>query len=106
MLIGEEKDFDTNHLIEKINSIINKKDSLSKIPLDIIDIEKDILNVLTEYEEHRLIDNIGRGLRILRVHVTFDLDSFDQYLGDFINRLKEFGEVISTLPTQDPSKEG
>jgi two-component system chemotaxis sensor kinase CheA len=106
ILILEEEEFDTNHLIEKINTIINRKDSLSKPSLDIIDIERDILNVLTEYEEHRLIDNIKRGLRVLRVHVTFELDSFDQYLGNFINRLKEFGEVISTLPTQDPSKEG
>ncbi len=74
-------------------------------PLDELDIDPEMLNVLTEYEEHRLIENVRRRRRIFMVHAKFDLLTFDQALGELTAQLKQHGEVITTLPAASPSKE-
>jgi two-component system chemotaxis sensor kinase CheA len=74
-------------------------------PLDAIDVDPQVLNVLTEYEEHRLIENVRRRRRIYKVHAKFDLLTFDQALGELTAQLKRHGEVITTLPAASPSKE-
>ncbi len=61
-------------------------------------IEPEILNVLTEYEEHRLLENLKKGNNLFRVKVAFDLSNFDQGLAAITDILKPAGEVISTLP--------
>ncbi len=58
---------------------------------------------LTEYEEHRLVENVRSGKQILSVAVTFDLDDFDHRLRAVAASLTEAGEVISTLPAIDGS---
>ncbi|HVS32609.1 MAG TPA: chemotaxis protein CheA [Thermoanaerobaculia bacterium] len=58
---------------------------------------------LTEYEEHRLVENVRSGKQILSVAVTFDLDDFDHRLRAVAAALTEAGEVISTLPAIDGS---
>src|SRR5947209_14548332 len=58
---------------------------------------------LTEYEEHRLRENIGAGKHILSGEVRFDFADFDQRLGALTATLNEAGEVISTLPAMDES---
>ncbi|PLX99310.1 MAG: chemotaxis protein CheA [Desulfuromonas sp.] len=62
------------------------------------DIDPEILNVLTEYEEHRLLENLKKGNNLYRVKVSFDLSNFDQGLASVSDLLKQLGEVISTLP--------
>lgn len=61
-------------------------------------IDPAILNVLTEYEEHRLQENLRKGRNLLRVKATFSLATFDQDLAELTETLKGQGEVISTLP--------
>ncbi len=58
---------------------------------------------LTEYEEHRLIENVRSGKHILTVEVTFDFADFDEKLRALSTSLSEAGEVISTLPAIDSS---
>jgi two-component system chemotaxis sensor kinase CheA len=53
---------------------------------------------LTEYEEHRLHENVRSGKYILSVEVTFDFSDFDERLRKLTAALSEAGEVISTLP--------
>ncbi len=53
---------------------------------------------LTEYEEHRLLENVRAGKEILAVEVTFDFSDFDERLRVLTQSLTEAGEVISTLP--------
>lgn len=53
---------------------------------------------LTEYEEHRLHENVRSGKYILSVEVTFDFSDFDERLRKLTASLSEAGEVISTLP--------
>ncbi|MGW8312341.1 MAG: chemotaxis protein CheA [Desulfuromonadales bacterium] len=68
-------------------------------PFDHLGIEPDILNVLTEYEEHRLLENVRKGRRIHLLRMNFDLASFDQELAEITQQLKQKGEVVSTLPS-------
>ncbi|MCX7991100.1 MAG: chemotaxis protein CheA [Proteobacteria bacterium] len=55
-------------------------------------------NVLTEYEEHRLYENIKKGKNIYSIQFNFNIDEFDERLTEITNILKTKGEVISTLP--------
>ncbi|MFL5274723.1 MAG: chemotaxis protein CheA [Anaeromyxobacteraceae bacterium] len=73
-------------------------------PVDEVDLGEGVRAVLTEYEEHRLRANLEKpGVRLHRVRVAFDLASFDTGLDALKRRLKELGEVISTLPSADAS---
>jgi len=63
-----------------------------------VNIAPAILNVLTEYEEHRLQECIKKGRSLLSVKISFSLSSFDQDLAEITEILKKRGEVISTLP--------
>jgi two-component system chemotaxis sensor kinase CheA len=67
-------------------------------------IEASVRAVLTEYEEHRLRENVKKGLTLLRVRCQFDLATFDIGLGEVTTRLKPVGEVISTLPSPEPGE--
>jgi two-component system, chemotaxis family, sensor kinase CheA len=59
--------------------------------------------VFTEYEEHRLRENVRRGVALWRVRADFDLSDFDKGLAELNSRLKPVGEIISTLPSAQPS---
>ncbi|HEX9162118.1 MAG TPA: chemotaxis protein CheA [Thermoanaerobaculia bacterium] len=56
---------------------------------------------LTEYEEHRLVENVRTGKHILMLEVTFAFVDFDEQLRAITATLSESGEVISTLPSLD-----
>jgi two-component system, chemotaxis family, sensor kinase CheA len=58
---------------------------------------------LTEYEEHRLLENVKGRKHILAVEVRFDFSDFDEKLRALTATLGEAGEVISTLPAIDSS---
>src|SRR5215213_5284157 len=53
---------------------------------------------LTEYEEHRLLENVRAGKYILSLEVTFDFSDFDERLRALTASLSDAGEVILTLP--------
>lgn len=58
---------------------------------------------LTEYEEHRLLENVKSRKHILAVEVRFDFSEFDEKLRALTEALNASGEVISTLPAIDSS---
>ncbi|HEY6839171.1 MAG TPA: chemotaxis protein CheA [Geobacteraceae bacterium] len=68
-------------------------------PLARLGLPEKVLNALTEYEEHRLLENVTRGRRIYSILASFNLATFDQDLGELTDILKKGGEVISTLPS-------
>ena len=68
-------------------------------------IGQDILSVLTEYEEHRLKENLREGLGIYQLRSSFSLNTFDEELGQLQKTAKTLGEVITTLPSADASSE-
>ncbi len=86
--------------ISKINACLAppEKPSGGSV-LDSLGLSEQIIGALTEYEEHRLLDNISKGRTIFNVHTSFDLSTFDQELAAVTELLKSCGEVISTLPS-------
>lgn len=92
----ESDEFFIDDFLDNINNFFvseSKKDTSSQIQS--IDFLK---NVLTEYEEHRLYENIKKGKNIFSLQFTFNVDEFDERLTEITNILKSKGEVISTLP--------
>ncbi|MBK5259874.1 MAG: chemotaxis protein CheA [Thermoanaerobaculia bacterium] len=75
---------------------VKSDDALSSLTLD-----EHTLKSLTEYEEHRLMENVRSGKILLSVEVTFDFSDFDERLRALTAALIESGEVISTLPAID-----
>ncbi len=58
-----------------------------------------LMRALTEYEEHRLNENLRRQRKILLVEAAFEILSFDEGLSELSSSIREVGEVISTLPS-------
>ncbi len=64
-----------------------------------------LIRALTEYEEHRLRENLRRGYQLFVVEAGFSLMSFEQGLTDLTESIRSIGEVISTLPAPGKSPE-
>ncbi len=67
-------------------------------------IDEAILKVLTEYEEHRLRENIKEGRNLFLLSVDLPFDTFDKELTELTERIKELGELIATLPSSSPAE--
>jgi len=67
--------------------------------IDDLVIDSELVSVLTEYEEHRLKENIKVKNNIFLVKARFDLTTFDKDLTALNDKLKSMGEIISTLPS-------
>ena len=91
--------FDLTPILTQIREAAEGGEKVEEHPLAGLDIDPAILNVLTEYEEHRLIENVRKERTIFLLRMDFDLASFDQELAEVSQQLKQRGEVISTLPT-------
>ena len=72
-------------------------------PLSDLALDEHTRRSLTEYEEHRLIENVKSGRHVVVVEVTFDFADFDEKLRQLSATLSDAGEVISTLPALDSS---
>lgn len=97
---AESEDFtlDITPYIQRIDAVLHGEE-LSAPLRPAQGIDPAILRVLTEYEEHRLNESIKNGKNILRVAVNFSLMSFDVELAALTDQLKQYGEVLSTLPS-------
>ena len=79
------------------DALSRKKSSEESSILDGIDAQ--VLDVLTEYEEHRLTESLKEGLSVFKVQASFPIVTFDQALEELSAILKAKGEIITTLPT-------
>jgi len=70
-----------------------------------LDVNPSLMRALTEYEEHRLRENLRRGRHILLADATFEIISFEDGLSELSAALREVGEVISTLPAPGESSD-
>ncbi len=70
--------------------------------LDQVGIDPQIRAVFTEYEEHRLRENVKKGVGLWKVRAAFSLNDFDVRLTELNRLLKPLGEVVSTLPSAQP----
>jgi two-component system chemotaxis sensor kinase CheA len=91
---------DLQPIFQKIEQAITLQVSPhSQNPLEQMGISPELLKVLTEYETHRLTENIKQGRRIVEVKAHFDLHSFDRDLSQMMSGVQNLGEVITTLPS-------
>jgi two-component system chemotaxis sensor kinase CheA len=90
---------DLTLILEQVSQAAEGKAVSGADPLAGLNIDQAILNVLTEYEEHRLLENVRKGRRLHMLRMDFDLASFDQELAEITEQLKQQGEVVSTLPS-------
>jgi two-component system chemotaxis sensor kinase CheA len=77
----------------------------SNLPWGGYDLDQGLLSVLTEYEEHRLKENIKSGRQLVRIHAAFDLMTIDKGLDQLKSRLKPVGEVITYLPSTESAND-
>ncbi len=98
---AEDPDFtsDLSSILQRIENVLLGDNAAPSDPFSKYHIDPEILTVLTEYEEHRILENLKNKKNLLKVKVDFDLCSFDQDLGGLTDLLKKHGEVISTLPS-------
>ena len=97
---GAGEEHNIARAVERINSCISATPSSDgESPLAKLGISPQALNTLTEYEEHRLLENVKKGRNIYSVRASFSLETFDQELAELTELLKSRGEVISTLPS-------
>lgn len=90
---------DMTSLTSRIHAVItHQPQQKHDAALDRLTLDEQTRKSLTEYEEHRLLENVRAGKEILVVEVTFDFADFDERLRLLTATLSEAGEVISTLP--------
>jgi two-component system chemotaxis sensor kinase CheA len=88
-----------------VTELIGRIDSAVREPaapndeLTGLDLDPALLRALTEYEEHRLRENMRRGRNIHLVEATFEILAFDEGLAELSSAVREAGEVLSTLPS-------
>jgi len=64
-------------------------------------VASEVLEVLTEFEEHRLAINVQQGRGVYRVRTRFALQTIDAELDAIKRRLKPLGEIITYLPSTE-----
>ena len=98
----------TDHPFEDIASALFDIDAILKAkpatgsgrPIgEQVGLDQGILQVLTEYEEHRLRECIRERKNLFILKAQFDFATFEIALTDLNATLKKHGEIICTLPT-------
>ncbi len=98
---------DVQALTTRIHQVSSKQASRAGDRLlDEIELDEQTRRSLTEYEEHRLRENIKKGRNIYSVELSFDFATFDEKLRAATSALADAGEVLSTLPAIDSSGAG
>jgi len=68
-----------------------------------LDLPVALPNLLTEYEHHRLVQNIKTGAKLYEAVATFPLETFDTDLSDLNAKIRLLGEIVATLPGPSPT---
>jgi two-component system chemotaxis sensor kinase CheA len=101
---GSEEGIDISAELRRIRLAMEEKAEGDRdVTLENVGLDQRILETLTEYEEHRLLDNLRRNNSLYRVEARFPFDSFDSELNEISEKLRSQGEIISTLPSSDES---
>ncbi|HHN65883.1 MAG TPA: chemotaxis protein CheA [Nitrospirae bacterium] len=106
MISNPEKYEDISDMLEEIEEFRKGSEDAGTAAPGEETISDEILRVLSEYEEHRLRENIKKGKTIFSIKTTYPLADFDTELRSLTERIKKFGELISTLPTSEDIPEG
>ncbi|HEY2747921.1 MAG TPA: chemotaxis protein CheA [Polyangia bacterium] len=93
-------------LIARLDRVALRKETAAEAsPWGGWELDSSLLSVLTEYEEHRLRENIKSGRSLFRIHAAFDLMTIDKGLDELKGKLKPIGEVITYLPSAEAASD-
>jgi two-component system chemotaxis sensor kinase CheA len=98
---GKKQPFeDISAALKSVDSILNAKPSgpSGRSLAEQTSLDSGILQVLTEYEEHRLRECIRDRKNLFTLKVEFDLANFEKGIKELNATLKQHGEIICTLP--------
>jgi two-component system, chemotaxis family, sensor kinase CheA len=79
--------------------------AVSEDTLSSYQLGESVLSVLTEYEEHRLRQNVAQGITLYRLRLSFALASIDTALEDLKARARSVAELITYLPSMGGGSE-
>ena len=95
---------DITGLTRRIHHVVTSQPQKAQVdPFAELTLDEQTKKSLTEYEEHRLVENVRARKHILAVEVRFDFSDFDERLRALTELLSRSGEVVSTLPAIDGS---
>lgn len=95
-----QDNFPIQDLLEKVHNFSSQeKKSQGPSIFSSLNLDEQILKSLTEYEEHRLKENLISNKNLFSIEVSFPFETFDTLLRSLNEKLAESGEVISTLPS-------
>jgi len=97
---GDAAACDLESFTERVHSLARAKSATHNVLSD-YELDPNMLGVLTEYEEHRLRTNLEQGLTVFRLRVRLALDVIDTALDQLKERVKNFAEIITYLPSMD-----
>jgi len=98
---------DPSQMEERIQAVLTGRPQEGEAKqLKGIDLDPSILEVLTEYESHRLVENIKSNATLFEVKARFKLETFDVDLSALNAKIQRMGEIITTLPSISASPEG
>ena len=102
METDDAREVDVDVFVSKVSQV----DALSAQRTDLLaelDLDPNVLAVLTEYEEHRLRTNVAGGVQLFRLRARFSLLTIDSQLEELKNRAKMLAEIITYLPSASSS---
>ncbi len=105
---GKREPEDTAFMMERIDGVLRAKPGAAqeRSLQSLIDIDRGLLQVLTEYEEYRLKENVRERKNLFTIKATFELTDFESGIKTLNEELKKNAEIICTLPTANPTGGG
>ena len=94
--VGESGDATSmDDILGRLQRVARGEPEKAAEPLELVGLGPDVLSVLTEYEEHRLRENVRRGRGLYLLRTSFELSNFDLGLAELDGVIKGLGEVIT-----------
>ncbi|TPV93841.1 MAG: chemotaxis protein CheA [Myxococcales bacterium FL481] len=93
--------YETGPLLSRLNQLQARGSDAPETRGALDWLDPAMAGVLTEYEEHRLRENVRRGRGIYRVRAKFELSVIDVGIEALKDKLSACGEVITYLPSVD-----
>ncbi len=103
--VKDEKPVDAAAIAAVVQRLEGSAAATSPTPVGVraLRLPPEALSALTEYEEHRLTENLKSHTPLYKLHAPLPLASFEKDLAAITTAIQHDGEVITTLPSTDDS---
>ncbi len=98
---SDEEQTDPSPVLRKINELTSGQSVVQEGGFPELNLDDQTIKSFTEYEEHRLRENLKKQLNLFSIRLMLDSSTFDQELRTIAETLSNHGEIISTLPSFD-----